>query len=62
MVCFGERSILTGAIRSEKRAALPDDVDGAVVRSIAGAQPERSEAPDRADMPANRRNSLRFIK
>jgi hypothetical protein len=62
MTCFGESSTLTGAMCSEKRAASPDEVDGVIVRSIEGAQPERTEAPDNADAPASRRNSRRFMK
>src|SRR5262249_12126901 len=62
MTCFGASSTLTAAIRSETCATSPDELDDMVPRSIAGAQPERSEAPDKADIPARRRNSRRFIK
>src|SRR5215475_4392850 len=62
MIWFGESSSLTGAMRSETCATSPDELDDMVPRSIAGAQPERSEAPDKADIPARRRNSRRFIK
>src|SRR5262245_48644413 len=61
MIWFGESSTLTGAMRRERRAALPGKVEGVVVGLTDGKQPERIETPETADRPASRRNALRFM-
>src|SRR5262245_26991408 len=61
MIWFGDSSTLTGAMRRERRPALPGKVEGVVVGSTDGAQPDRIETPETADRPASRRNSLRFM-
>src|SRR5262245_40809819 len=61
MVCFGERSTLTGAMRSENSAAASGDAADLALWSIQDPHPERIAAPDKADALATRRNSLRFM-
>src|SRR5215831_20326648 len=61
MVCFGERSTLTGTMRSDNSAAASGDAADVALWSIEDPHPERIAAPDKADALATRRNSLRFM-
>src|SRR5262245_31254815 len=61
MTSFGDGSTLTGPRPRDGRPPSPGTVEGVVVGSTDGAQPDRIETSETADRPASRRNSLRFM-